>query len=416
MNRHAAVLAADSATTVSSWTGSSRETRYFKGANKIHQLSDSRPIGMMIFDSADLLNVPWEVVVKAFRAELKDKSLNSVEDYAKEFFDFLEKDKRLFPDDVQKEELSRAVRLIALQMSFDISEDSTVAQADWTKTFDDRIAAEAGPLSSEPLSHGLDQAEADAIVASMRVEFGAELAALMTGPDNAVPSDFESLAELGLWKVIKEPELHLSTTGMVIAGYGDHDVFPSHVHYVSSGLIAGKHLAREVARQAITHSNPADLSAFAQKGMIDTFQLGLDVSVYSDAVEAIDDGLADFAAVVATASGGDLTSVADLPALKAAARSKITGQWLGEARKKHALPLRRVLASLPIPEMAELAETLVNLQSLKEKVTKPSQEVGGPIDVAVITRSEGLIWIKRKHFFDASINPRYMARLSGLYR
>ena len=40
--------------------------------------------------------------------------------------------------------------------------------------------------------------------------------------------------------------------------------------------------------------------------------------------------------------------------------------------------------------MAEFAETLINLQSLKEKVTKPSQTVGGPIDVAVITKSEGL--------------------------
>jgi hypothetical protein len=75
-----------------------------------------------------------------------------------------------------------------------------------------------------------------------------------------------------------------------------------------------------------------------------------------------------------------------------------------------------VLGSLPVDEMAELAETLISLQSLKEKVTKPSETVGGPIDVAVITRSEGLVWIKRKHFFDPSLNSRYMQRQAATYK
>jgi len=85
-------------------------------------------------------------------------------------------------------------------------------------------------------------------------------------------------------------------------------------------------------------------------------------------------------------------------------------------RTAHAFPLRRVLSALPINEMAELAETLVNLQSLKEKVTKPSEEVGGPIDVAVITKNEGLVWINRKHYFEPDLNVRYIARLGALYR
>jgi hypothetical protein len=64
--------------------------------------------------------------------------------------------------------------------------------------------------------------------------------------------------------------------------------------------------------------------------------------------------------------------------------------------------------------MAGLAETLISLQSLKEKLTKPSETVGGPIDVAVITRNEGLVWIKRKHFFDPKLNSRYIANRNGL--
>ena len=89
MNRLAVVLAADSATTVTHWGNRGKEERYFKGANKIFQLSNHHPVGMMIFDSADLLKVPWEVIVKEFRSVLGTKIFNSLDGYASEFFSFL---------------------------------------------------------------------------------------------------------------------------------------------------------------------------------------------------------------------------------------------------------------------------------------------------------------------------------------
>ena len=115
------------------------------------------------------------------------------------------------------------------------------------------------------------------------------------------------------------------------------------------------------------------------------------------------------------AAGGDFTKIGDLTSVVRKATKQISDAVLEKARGEHAFPLRRVLGALPVDEMAELAETLINLQSLKEKVTKPSETVGGPVDVAVITRSEGLVWIKRKHFFDSRLNSRYMQRLAALY-
>ena len=57
-----------------------------------------------------------------------------------------------------------------------------------------------------------------------------------------------------------------------------------------------------------------------------------------------------------------------------------------------------------------MAETLIRIESLKERVTRETEQVGGPIDVAVISKGDGFIWVKRKHYFDASLNVRYMAR------
>jgi hypothetical protein len=84
--------------------------------------------------------------------------------------------------------------------------------------------------------------------------------------------------------------------------------------------------------------------------------------------------------------------------------------WTKAVADAHFRPLQEVVASLPVDEMAELAETLVSLQSLKEKVTSPTESVGGPVDVAIVTKHEGLIWINRKHYFDPEKNPRYFMR------
>ena len=51
-----------------------------------------------------------------------------------------------------------------------------------------------------------------------------------------------------------------------------------------------------------------------------------------------------------------------------------------------------------------------SIESLKERVTKPSESVSGPVDVAVITKGDGFIWIKRKHYFDPNLNLRFVAQ------
>ena len=38
----------------------------------------------------------------------------------------------------------------------------------------------------------------------------------------------------------------------------------------------------------------------------------------------------------------------------------------------------------------------------------PHEEtVGGPVDVAVISKGDGFIWINRKHYFKPEFNPHF---------
>jgi hypothetical protein len=62
---------------------------------------------------------------------------------------------------------------------------------------------------------------------------------------------------------------------------------------------------------------------------------------------------------------------------------------------------------LPLSELWETAETLINLTSFKRRVTMENETVWWDTDVAIISKSDGFIWKKRKHYFDKELNYQY---------
>jgi hypothetical protein len=60
---------------------------------------------------------------------------------------------------------------------------------------------------------------------------------------------------------------------------------------------------------------------------------------------------------------------------------------------------------LPVSEIATLAKSMIELQSLKERVTQATESVARPVDVAVISKHQGFVWAERKHDLAADLNP-----------
>ena len=54
-----------------------------------------------------------------------------------------------------------------------------------------------------------------------------------------------------------------------------------------------------------------------------------------------------------------------------------------------------------------MAESLISLTSLKRRMTSSEESVGGPVDVAFISKGDGFVWIKRKLYFDKELNPQF---------
>jgi len=84
LNSNGIALAADSAVTIGHEKG-----KIYTSADKLFQLSEYAPIGIMVYGSATFLSVPWETIIKCYRAELGAKIFPKLVDYSKDFISFL---------------------------------------------------------------------------------------------------------------------------------------------------------------------------------------------------------------------------------------------------------------------------------------------------------------------------------------
>lgn len=89
-----------------------------------------------------------------------------------------------------------------------------------------------------------------------------------------------------------------------------------------------------------------------------------------------------------------------------------TDHYLTETTKfrhqEFVTPIMEIVEHLPKEEFADMGEAWVNLTALKRRVSTDEETVGGPVDVAVISKGDGFIWIRRKHYFDAALNRSYV--------
>lgn len=65
-----------------------------------------------------------------------------------------------------------------------------------------------------------------------------------------------------------------------------------------------------------------------------------------------------------------------------------------------------VQAAMPIEDAADLAEFLVKTTARFNRYMPGADTVGGPVEVAAITKHEGFKWLHRKHYYRSELNPK----------
>lgn len=419
MNKQAVVLAADSATTVTQWINGNKEERYFKGTNKIFELSNHHPVGMMTYAAANLQGVPWDIVAKDFREQLGPKSFNDLGGYAQELFDYVKGHGQLYPAEFQKSSfLSDGSRAATLHLIIDVMSKEPVKDA---ATDDDRKAAieqiladDIAAVDAEGLSSHFEQSDLDDALATYSAELTETLETQLKDVEHSELIDIAILAELAIKLLVKRYPRYMDKTGIVLAGFGDNDYFPSYREYDCYGLLLGKFLFDEKDRKEVGRDTPSFIKPFATTAMVNTFVMGFSPDVYEQVWYETRNSIRTMAESLAAEHGFDLPE--DLDEKLNTMASDHIDAWTDTVGSNHAWPLQRVIGALPVDEMAELAETLIMLESLKEKVTQPTESVGGPIDVCVISKSEGFVWIRRKHYFKPELNPQFFRRQEAKFK
>lgn len=414
MNSLGVALAADSAATVTS----ARGRKVFNSADKLFMLSQRQPVGVMIYENASLLGVPWEAILKVFRRRLGSTEFPRLEDYARELIRFLNEDRILAPGDAQDFYYQRAVEKLFHGLAKKQEGRLKKAYAEGQNPDEAEVAREVILAARDEWRNGPDTDCFDP-------QIGSRLASRFSGQVNELsakffggppPLDRDSvlaLAELSNLIVGKQRIQKETMTGVVIAGFGCDEYFPT-AQIIEIGEVFGDRLKFRVKdTRRITPENTSEVIAFAQSEMVNTFLHGINPTSNVLIVEQITDFIVGLQRETIEAIT-DLTpeqrthwidefhngTIEDV--------TKLLQSLEGDRQTRHLKPIKEAIASMPKDELASAAARLVGLNSFQKRMSLTDETVGGPIDVAVISKGDGFIWIDRKHYFKPELNRHFL--------
>ena len=186
-------------------------------------------------------------------------------------------------------------------------------------------------------------------------------------------------------------------SGVVIAGFGEQEIFPTLVEAKIDGFVAGTLRVEFGSHHDIGRGGTqAVVVPFAQHEMVSRFMEGVDPAVH--------EYLTSLGKLVYSFSSTALNTRSKLTAKQEKDLRKAAEKYVGEylerlrtfLRGEFWGPIVRVVAHLPQEDLATMAESLVSLTSLKRHVSSEEETVSGPVDVAVVSKGNGFVWVKNK--------------------
>lgn len=411
LNRVGVALAADSAVTVGI-----RARKIWTSAEKLFQLSPTAPVGVMVHGNADFVGVPWETIVKSYRSQLGNTRFDTLEEYCLGFLSFLVGQEDLFPSSRQD---ARSAELIfvfyftlrdRLERILDraAEERDGLDESDITELVDSFFKDYSGYIRQFKRLNDLEaihvkQARSyySKAVRDIKKELFGQLP-MSSGTSRRITS----LATQMLTREFFGP----AQSGLVFAGFGEKECYPSIFSYDLEEMVLGMPRVKEGKRSVIDDNNLGTVLPFAQQEMVYAFMEGIDPKleeIMIASTAALFDGSIN---ELLKALGIESSEVAaEIRTSMDKALADLFRAWQRE-RVSHWGPVLQIVSSLPKDELGAMAESLVNLTRFRRKVTAVPETVAGPIDVAVITKGDGFVWIRRKHYFDPSVNPRALLR------
>ncbi len=417
MNRLGVALAADSAVTLGGEGG-----KIYTSADKLFQLTNSEPVGIMIYGSASLSGVPWETIVKCYRSDLNNTSFPRTADYANDFIRYIKNHKKLFFQAYQNKEAESEIEYIfsyirnaialTIQEAFDEEEIEEIPADDVASIGAQIIRETLHDLKSNPFYEGFNKSTQQVF----RKQYSKVIQTVKKDIFQHFPIsayDSRNLTSLAIEFLTKRNSLPY--TGIVISGFGTDEYVPAMLEIGIDGIINGKLRYSYIDNCSIDDNMISTVKPFAQREMVYSFMEGIDPNKEVFTKNTIIDLFFGF--------NNALLEIIEKYDNKLSSKIKsrlepeldkmldnLFDKWQEYSHENHWGPITSIVSSLPKDEIAGMAEALVNLTKFRRRISDQKETVGGPIDVAVITKGDGFVWVKRKHYFKAELNPRIMSK------
>lgn len=413
LNKHGIALATDSAVTI---TGNNNH-KVYNSANKLFSLSDNSPVGIMIYGSAQFMGIPWETIFKLYREENKDREpFDTLEEYCNDFVEYIKENTLLKSNYTFRDSLLRklvtnlTIFLNGVNKKLEQCSDRTEQIVSQTIE-NEAINVFENVISKMEYGNGFDEGVLNQILS----EYDNDLDNIISHNVYVEITDEAQNNIKYLMVSLIVRDFYPDSSGIVISGFGKNEIFPSLFEFSLEGIFCEtlKYKLIKNVKIAAENSNGAYTSyitGFAQTEMVNTFMWGINPNLQEEIFSS-------FYSVILDQYPAILKEILQLTLNDDDEQQLgiISNEIFNSIRDKvneykfrnYANPILDTVQLMPKEEMAVVAETLLNLASLKKRVTMDTESVGGPIDVAIISKNDGLIWIKRKHYFKAELNQKY---------
>ncbi|WP_420617747.1 hypothetical protein [Candidatus Poriferisocius sp.] len=421
LNRGAVAIAADSAATVGA-----PGRKIYNTANKLFPLSTVEPVAVMVYGGGSFASIPWETVIKEHRRDLASTSYGSVEEYAEALVAYLPSLVRHVSRQEQRERVVMTAWWELDMVRTSVESTALAAASAGTPLTNAQIRSEILSRVNARISHlqqigfidGISTAIVGREISAAIKDWPAFVDEYLNGlPTNSV---IKRRARVMARASLRAAQQSPWGSGVVVTGFGTDQLFPAMSQYFVDGIVAGRVRAWRVGGVCIGKDQSAGIYPFAQEDMVATFMEGIHPDYRLALSELVDQTIGLLIDHFSGRVKGALSPAAHSQLLNemAAAKAVIADRFQDHFREllkaNNSAPIMSIVELLPKEEIAEMAEALVNLTSFKRRVTPEAETVGGPVDVAVISKGDGLVWIRRKHYFAPELNPRYFGRDQGL--
>lgn len=406
MNKTAIALAADSAVTVGP------HLAIHNSANKLFALSKVTPVGAIIYSNAEIMGIPIEILLKQYKKDLGCKTFDSLEEYVQDFISYMLQNKQLFHFSENEHSYIQNTYIDLLNgLNGDYTQllKRKINEVNRDLTPEELATVQQGTIDAtlkfidqKPLIPNFD------VTQYILSNFGNEIREYISKTFPWIAGKTLENLVLKVCTIFNKDFFRNGYVGIAFAGYGNQDIFPKMYHIHLSGIISNR--VRYIVREqvAITEKAAGTINPFAQTDVMQTFLFGINDGFIQALANEIPNQIRNIFQSVDNESFAEGKKQEVFEKL-ASATPNIINQIVGKAQQQYLWPITQSVATLPIEELALLAESMINITSLRRKVAIDNNigTVGGPIDVAIITKSDGFIWIKRKHYFERAYNPQY---------